>query len=433
MKGWGTVLGCTLALMLSPDAAVAATVTAGEIPGNKGPTGYEARFVAAPGEVNDLTVTRDRSGATFADRGAPLQAGTGCIQLDEHRARCARGDPRVQLGDGPDRARTSDGFLDGGEGNDVLDGSWSTGGPGEDVVRGGKGNDSLAGGVGADVVTGGDGDDQFAEWDADQDRIDGGRGLDELSLHTGPAVVDFPRGVALAGAEDTLTAVEGAVVLGSGTLLGDARRNVFRVFEIAQLRGGGGSDTMIAESRERDTLDGGAGNDDLHLIDPEAVWPELPARDELRCGPGHDVLADPAPNTPIPFDCEVVVGGGGPRVELPAADPRAPLAELVWSGSCHDSDTEGRGCRIRATVSLAVWPDHSKEPTPGAKLGSVVGRLDPRRRRLEVPANSRGRRLLRSGRCTIALATIPLAGYDESLDILFRFGRRCRAPAPLGT
>ena len=412
--------------------AGAATVSVTEEPGNKGPAAVYASYEAAAGESNDLTVTRDRSGLTFGDARAAVQAGRGCVQLDPHRARCAIDDARVNLGDGDDRARTPVGFLDGGEGADVLDGAWSAGGAGDDVVRGGRGGDALSGGPGRDVVMGREGDDQLTEGDADRDRIDGGPGLDELNVDAETALIDIPRGIALAGAEDTLTAVEGAVALGGGTFLGDARRNSFRAFGVAQLRGGAGSDTLTAESRGRDVVDGGSGNDDLHLVDPEAEWPALPVRDAVRCGPGRDTLADPAPNTLIPVDCEVTTGGGGPRVELPGSDPRAPLATLTWSGSCHDSDTEARGCRLRASVSLAQWPDRAKEPTHGAALGSVTGRLDPRRRRLEVRANARGRRLLRGGRCTTALITIPLEGYDESFDGLFRFGRRCRAPAPLG-
>jgi hypothetical protein len=335
------------------------------------------------------------------------------------------------LGDLDDRASSSAGFVDGGAGRDVLDGTWVSGGDGDDVVRGSRGADTLSGGLGTDTVTGGFGDDDFADGDAEPDRFDGGPGFDRLSVNSALVWVDLRHSFARAGAEDSLRSIESATG-GGGTFVGDGRRNVFHAFGVADMRGGGGSDTLIADSTERDRVDGGPGNDDMYLTDPEGVWPELPTRDAVRCGPGRDTLADPAPNTLIPVDCEVTVGGGGPRVELPGADPRAPLAALVWSGSCHDSDTEATGCRLRATVSVARWDDHSKAPTAGPKLGSVSGRLDPRRRRLEVAANSRGRRALRSGRCTTALVTIPLQGYDESFDGLFQFGRGCRPAAPPG-
>src|SRR3954463_1959504 len=70
----------------------------------------EARFVAAAGEQNRLTVagpTPFQPRLTFTDDGAPLTAGAGCTQIDDHSAACTGYNlvAMVAAGDGDDSVR----------------------------------------------------------------------------------------------------------------------------------------------------------------------------------------------------------------------------------------------------------------------------------------------------------------------------------------
>src|ERR1700755_2517113 len=76
--------------------------------------GRPARFTAAPGGRNDLTVdAASGGGVQFNDAGAPIRSGLWCVPFPLGQARCdPDGDPRVtdgggvsvDLGDGDDRA-----------------------------------------------------------------------------------------------------------------------------------------------------------------------------------------------------------------------------------------------------------------------------------------------------------------------------------------
>ena len=72
--------------------------------------------------------------------------------------------------------------MDGGEGNDSLDG-----GSGNDVVLGGDGRDKIKGGSGNDVIDGGNGNDTINAGSGD-DTIDGGSGVDRFFLGAGDDV-----------------------------------------------------------------------------------------------------------------------------------------------------------------------------------------------------------------------------------------------------
>src|SRR5881397_2952547 len=92
-----------LVWMSAPAAAQAATVYSGVL------------YRAAPGEVNDVTVTFERLDQSFegngifrvTDRGAPLTAGGDCASVDAHTASCPgniHGRVEIDLGDRDDRA-----------------------------------------------------------------------------------------------------------------------------------------------------------------------------------------------------------------------------------------------------------------------------------------------------------------------------------------
>jgi hypothetical protein len=178
-------------------------------------------FVAEPGEINDVSVSRQGAEYRFEDRGAPLTAGSACRQTtDIHVVLCdrpTRGQDFVALlddqndtirhsvqghtfgGSGDDTAigsrfvdiaegGTGDDVIDGGAGSDGIDGD-----DGNDALTGGLGHDALAGGPGSDVLNGGADNDsffpndfiRFATFDGGEpgqgrtsDRLGGGRGLD---------------------------------------------------------------------------------------------------------------------------------------------------------------------------------------------------------------------------------------------------------------
>src|SRR4051794_2522099 len=162
-----------LCVVASPTAANAATVSVHRPPcaDEQGKYGQcnpdEARFVAASGERNDLTFTAEQGTPgssvvtiTFHDTGAPLHPDPGCEQVDEHTVKCTSFAlvAIVDTGDGDD---TVDGVgqINGGSGNDTLTGSYLDGGPGDDKLQGTDQTDFLYAGPGRDVVSGGAGDD----------------------------------------------------------------------------------------------------------------------------------------------------------------------------------------------------------------------------------------------------------------------------------
>ena len=108
-------------------------------------------YAAAPGEVNQLTVSA--SGADFA------LSRPGCAH--PARRRLHRRPRRASSA----RARGSIGFtLSGGDGGDSLENTTSlpatfSGGDGADSLKGGSGNDILRGNQGVDTVSAGAGDD----------------------------------------------------------------------------------------------------------------------------------------------------------------------------------------------------------------------------------------------------------------------------------
>jgi hypothetical protein len=334
------VVAATALALLCPAAAQAATVSVYVPPCALEQSKYgacypdEARFVAASGEQNRLAVTHDASSMqpalTFTDSGAPLTAGAGCTQVNDHSATCTGYDviAVVTTGDGDDVVSGPVAIADGGPGNDTLTGGAAErGGPGDDILTGSDTGALLEGGPGHDTIAGGKGDDTIVD-DAgvgEQDVVDGGDGNDTMSYAGRKAGVTVSLQQPLAG-EDKLSAIEslrgGA---GNDQLTGDAGPNT--------LDGGAGRDLLVgadgndtlAGGEGADALEGGAGNDNL---DPG----EDTARNSVSCGSGKD-HADPQPNTLIAPDCEVIGIddfdlNGIVELHLPLTSPRAALLTM---------------------------------------------------------------------------------------------------------
>lgn len=258
-----------VALAASAPPAPAATVSVERT--NPWSGGYTLRYVAAPGERNDVTMEFKAGGGNYhsvvriADAGTVIEPGKSCRALDPSAVECAIAaetregteqifdDHLLELGDGddairfrfPERTEFSMGAaVDGGPGADTLHASphgGVAGGPGADrLIASPEGSAGLHGGPGADVLTGGDAN----------DLLTGGRGPDRLS-----------------GGD------------GDDRLFGDDPFD------------------RILPADAQDSLDGGAGDDSLD--GGQAV-------NETACGPGVDVTVAAQRRDFVPFDCERV-------------------------------------------------------------------------------------------------------------------------------
>lgn len=144
-----------------------------------------------------------------------------------------------------------------------------TGNDGKNVLDGGVGNDSLDGGSGADSLLGG----------AGNDVLEGGSGNDTLRGGAGVDLADFQN----SGVNVNVNLVTG---LANGSDGNDM------LFEIENILGGVGSDTLIGNTTNND-LEGGLGNDSL---DGGA------GRDTLSGGIGNDTLRGGAGVDSVDFE-----------------------------------------------------------------------------------------------------------------------------------
>lgn len=198
-------------------------------------------YVAAPGEINDLTAhyAVDARSVTVTDPLAVIRVMGSCASLSAHSAVCTAPDPppylagpylqavRALLGDMNDRAITTR------TGPYVIGGIDAFGGPGDDV---------LTGGDGGDMLTDGDRDGAAARLGPDADMLAGGPGLDKLSYsqRTRGVVVDLAADdpVGAPGESDVAPGFEWVTGgMGDDRLAGDGDANY--------LDGGLGSNLLI--------------------------------------------------------------------------------------------------------------------------------------------------------------------------------------------
>ena len=258
------MLVLALLLALAAPASAGTIVTGGDCSARYYCT-HEATYTAAPGERNDVTVTRPGPGlAQIHDAGAPVQ---GCLRVDDHTALC--GAPasesftiQVNLGDGDDAAHATGAYVDGGPGNDTLTGEQGvlTGGPGSDVLT------ATAGGV------------YFEDGDGNRpapDRYLGAPGK--------PNEIDY-----IGRYEDLRIDLRGPYTTPEGDYLEN----------IQNAHGGYGDDVIIGNdgpnklygARGADRVVGLGGDDDLYTeIDSGAlIQLDPPGRDVLEGGAGDD-------------------------------------------------------------------------------------------------------------------------------------------------
>src|SRR4051794_15233793 len=169
-------------------------------------TGNAVTIAASSGETNN--VEWFGSGSKITDTAGITAAGE-CAQVSATEVDCnvPRGDPMlsatVRLGDGNDHWGSDELFqvqgfdIEGGEGNDTLDGS-----TGADLIHGGPGNDTIFAYSGDDDVSGDEGD----------DTVKGASGGDTVSGGPGRDVVEGDgQGVYSDGGSDTIDSRDGEV------------------------------------------------------------------------------------------------------------------------------------------------------------------------------------------------------------------------------
>lgn len=292
-----------LAVVALPSSADAGTA---EVAGD-----VHLRYIAAPSERNDVTVTADDGVITLVDAGAPTVAGEGCAGggAAGTPVSCSFSAPFVfvalELGDEADTADTTE--LDPATGVAVRVGA----GPGSDVMRGGEGPDNVLPGRGADRVFGGGGNDSWVQNGRrpdGSDYFDGGAGRDSAEYDTHYPVrleIDGRRNDGGRTEHDNISAVESAFVgLKADVMIGNAddqtlregggdgvvrgRAGADRLFgDFADDRvSGGRGDDFIEGGPGRDVLLGGAGDDLINA--KKGTLSNLSNRDRVDCGPGED-------------------------------------------------------------------------------------------------------------------------------------------------
>lgn len=235
-------------------------------------------FTAAPGEVNQVTITITpepvvlRLRIVVRDEVVPVQAGAGCERLDDRTAACVAGAVGpVYLGDGADWFDSPHGDVHGGEGADVLSahfGGSVKGDDGDDVLigirgKGGRGDDLLAvsiglGEAGNDILR------CFPPSGYLSCQLDGGLGDDVLTGGTGPDRLFGRRGNdVIHGGADSDSLLGGR---GDDRLVGGAGGDY--------LAGSSGADRLVSredrsagEARVLDRVDCGAGRRDRAVVD----------------------------------------------------------------------------------------------------------------------------------------------------------------------
>jgi Ca2+-binding RTX toxin-like protein len=272
------LVGLIASMSLGSQAAQAATITSG---------GSTLRYVAAPGETNDIALTAEGKVLVLTDTGAapsprlPAQ----CVQdaaSPTLAVRCAAAGAwlvRIELGDGSDFLRADvlpHRFtlrVEGGEGDDLVEP-----GDGDDQITGGPGNDTLYGGYGDDVVNGGEGDNYVRGNDGDDD-LRAGSGLDFVIGDNGNDVLraggeaDF---IVAGNGDDVVFSGGGpdSADLGNGDDIGygdDGRDEITGGGGADRLYGGGDDDLLRARDGQADLLDCGAGSGDVARVDAGRV------------------------------------------------------------------------------------------------------------------------------------------------------------------
>ncbi len=308
-------------------------------------------------DLIDVAYTGDPDGDRI-DQNDQILPGEG---EDDDIVRAGGGDDTVLSGSGDDD-------VFGGEGHDSIDGQ-----DGNDILRGEAGNDTILGGEGADTVFGGDGNDVIntgstsgAAIDAvtfvgvpvdtdpnnDRDFVDGGAGDD--TINTGDDSDTVLGGV---GNDVIDTGIDDDVIDG-----GDGNDSIIGGQGADSIQGGDGDDTIIAGV---DLFSDYVGDDpnlpNPLLIDPTTGLPALSDpntqdnRDTVDGGAGNDIIM-------TGDDADFITGGSGNDTINAGIDD-----DLVEGNSGDDSiiGSHGSDTILGGDGDDTIWGGFGTDPIPG--------------------------------------------------------------------
>lgn len=178
----------------------------------------------------------------------------------------------------------------GGGGDDTL-----TAGSAPATLKGLGGNDTLIGGAGNDMLLAGEGDDV----------LDGRGGADGLYGESDTDTIDY-------GSRSTGVSIDLAAGAGGEPGEGD------RLDGIENAVGGSGPDVIVGAGAVFNTIQAGAGDDEIRVRDGDALT------DQVDCGDGND-RTDADPFDGLNANCE--------PSPLPAPDPKTLLPRIGLAGS----------------------------------------------------------------------------------------------------
>jgi len=278
----------------------------------------EFTYAAAPGETNDLTITRISNG-TYEDRYEIEDTGAVivlpdyltenppgpydpiCSQISPNKVRCdslgnnaSGATTTVRLGDMDDSARVTP--------------------PVETTIFGDAGNDTISSGALFDDIHGGDGDDHLIVTDEWDDRLFGGPGNDVFQSSEDPDEIDVEGGDEGAGIDTFDFSNRNAditAVAGTG--------NPFEGVE--NFIGGDGDDTLTGDDGPN-TIAGGRGDDNLTGLGGNDTFDPGPGRtqdgvivftdnDTVDGGDGaHDLVSYKARTQDLTITADGAAGDG---------------------------------------------------------------------------------------------------------------------------
>lgn len=271
------------------------------------------------------------------------------------------GNDSLKGGDGNDVAYggTGDDLLAGNLGDDLLDGGKGNdvafGGEGNDTLVGFEGNDSLYGEQGDDTILGGSGEDKLVG-DAGDDKLEGGDGND--TLDGGDGEDDLLGGAGndvISGGEGDDTIIGGS---GSDFVGGGDGNDVIDTGGSAPAPDRGYPGLFAGDSdplNDRDTVDGGAGDDLIMTGDDN---------DTISGGDGNDTIY-------AGFDDDLIGGDAGDDLIIAGEG-----SDEVYGGTGADTIYGGLGPSAPDALNILdatdLRPDNGRDTISGGDGNDVI-------------------------------------------------------------
>ncbi|MBC2775834.1 hypothetical protein H6M51_23515, partial [Rhizobium sp. AQ_MP] len=252
------------------------------------------------------------------------------------------GDDDISGGNGDDR-------IWGGEGNDLIRGDWGKdtiyGGNGNDTIYGGGDDDVLDGGAGNDALDGGDGNDVLTGGTG-TNSLFGGKGNDVLGGDSATQTTAFDGGEGIDTLHVKSPGSKVTVNLATGTITG-GHYNGSTVVGIENVENkspnsavefiGDNADNILIGGNKDDVLSGGAGDDLLRGGDGNDALTGGTGTNSLFGGKGNDVLGGDSATQTTAFD-----GGEGIdtlHVKSPGSKVTVNLATGTITGGHYNGST----------------------------------------------------------------------------------------------